>query len=525
MLVDTNRRSETANRLLQQKRIDAQCLDTSASLEIIDDDTSRGITYSNRVFVGDRLLCTRNDRRLGVNNGTLMTVIGLNTWRKTISVKLDDGRRTIIPVQKYPHIRLGYAMTVYKAQGSTVPTVLVLANGEKECLPLSYVEATRGVLVTRFYTEKAYLDEAREQVYESRLAKQMSRKPDLRLVTDLLAEATSVVAPDDPHPHSFADHEPSKEKSTMNVQGIPPNFWLVTRPTDRSNLAEVCFPCDFADFVLRCRPKGGLLPQDIYGVYARKDEAVAAATSLLNAMPAPAPAELAAQADLAVNYSGLPSKFWLVTTPNADSHMADICRESDFSKLALYVLFAGLRPKQIIGVYADKTAAVATASKLLQAVRPYRHAAARNGRLRRDMTYWVVVKPPSSCTLHEICLRCDFKEFFVQLLARLRRKKSPAFTPTSRPQSPPPPNCWTPGTNLPPPMLTHPCLRPSGGRRTAGELLAGDHANTRLGYIQHLSGNTRSASLSFESLAACEREKSSEYPPTDGLLSQPRPDS
>lgn len=189
ILADTNRRSEMANRLCQQKRIDAQCLDTSASLEIIDDDPSRGVTYTNRVYRGDRVMFTRNNRKYSVENGTLGTVIGLSKLRNAISVKLNDGRRTIIPVAKFPHIRLGYAGTVYKAQGSTLPSVLVLANGYSENLPLSYVEATRGVLVTRFYTEKAFLDESLEQVHNSRLAKQMSRKPDLRLATELLRDA------------------------------------------------------------------------------------------------------------------------------------------------------------------------------------------------------------------------------------------------------------------------------------------------------------------------------------------------
>jgi conjugative relaxase-like TrwC/TraI family protein len=246
VLVDSNRRSEAANALLQQKRIEAGCLDTSTSLEVIDDDRNRGVTYCNRVYRGDRVLFTCNDRKYGVENGSLGTVIGLNTWRNTISVKLDDGRRTIIPVRKYPHIRLGYAMTVYKAQGSTVPTVLVLANGEKECLPLSYVEATRGVLVTRFYTEKAYLDEAREQVHESRLAKQMSRKPDLRLVTDLLDEAQTATA------HKLSSSEtaaalPSEHRSCDTDSRDTNDKPYSSSQTARNANAAEFFACQLAE--------------------------------------------------------------------------------------------------------------------------------------------------------------------------------------------------------------------------------------------------------------------------------------
>ena len=418
VLVDTNRRSETANRLLQQKRIDAECLDTSASLEIIDDDKSRGVTYCNRLFRGDRILCTRNHRRNGLEleNGTLGTVIGLNTWRKTISVQLDDGRRTIIPVQKYPHIRLGYAMTVYKAQGSTVPNVLVLANGDKECLPLSYVEATRGVLVTRFYTEKAYLDETREQIHESRLAKQMSRKPDLRLVTDLLAEAPPSLPPREVHNTTAADQPQQKERPIMHVAEMPSSFWMVKTPLPGSALADVCFRCDFTEFISLCRPVGNLRSRHIVGVYTRQEDAVAAATRLLNAPPQPDPATSVKTDYSQIESSGFPAEFWLVKMPTVGADINDICSDCDFKELARHVLF-GLRPNQIAGIYGTEAAAIATASKLLEAVRQpdaadtlNAHDHARHNKSGMPSSFWVVTKPGAGYEMNDMCFECDVKK-------------------------------------------------------------------------------------------------------------------
>jgi hypothetical protein len=193
VLVATNYESETASRLCQVKRLEAGCLDARHSMEIRDEDPSKGINYVNTVYVGDRVLFTHNDYRYRVENGAVGTVIALkpSLFRESIAVKLDDGRRVIIPAKKFPHMRLGYAMTTHKAQGVTVPEVFVLAGGPMQNLPISYVQASRACRRTRFYTEKALLDEYLEEIEDSPLAKQMAQAPDLTLASDLLPDATN----------------------------------------------------------------------------------------------------------------------------------------------------------------------------------------------------------------------------------------------------------------------------------------------------------------------------------------------
>jgi len=71
ILVDTNEHSEQANQLCQQKRLDAGCFDTAKAMEITDHDTSRGTTYTNQVYTGDRVVFTKNDRKLNVENGSV----------------------------------------------------------------------------------------------------------------------------------------------------------------------------------------------------------------------------------------------------------------------------------------------------------------------------------------------------------------------------------------------------------------------------------------------------------------------
>ena len=186
ILVSTNEQAETVNDMCQQARLKAGVLSRTKSAEIVDEDESRDITYRSRVYQGDRVVFTRNDRRLDVRNGFMGTVIGISPFRRSISVRLDTGRRVIIPVKDYKHIRRGYCITVYKSQGGNYVEIFLLAGGPMQDLPSSYVELSRAVLATNIYTSKALLDERLKEVEYSPLAKQMSKMPDLSLASDLL---------------------------------------------------------------------------------------------------------------------------------------------------------------------------------------------------------------------------------------------------------------------------------------------------------------------------------------------------
>jgi len=75
---------------------------------------------------GDRVMFLRNERGLGVKNGSLGTVQRADPVR--LSVMLDDGRAVDFDVKDYGAIDHGYAATVHKAQGMTVDRVHVLAT-------------------------------------------------------------------------------------------------------------------------------------------------------------------------------------------------------------------------------------------------------------------------------------------------------------------------------------------------------------------------------------------------------------
>ncbi len=75
---------------------------------------------------GDRVMFLRNERSLGVKNGTLGQVQSVTQAR--MAVLLDDGRSIAFDVKDYANIDHGYAATVHKAQGVTVDRVHVLAT-------------------------------------------------------------------------------------------------------------------------------------------------------------------------------------------------------------------------------------------------------------------------------------------------------------------------------------------------------------------------------------------------------------
>ncbi len=74
----------------------------------------------------DRILFLKNERDLGVKNGSLGTVEKAS--RESLSVRLDDGRKVEIDLKIYRHVDHGYAATVHKAQGMTIDRSHVLAT-------------------------------------------------------------------------------------------------------------------------------------------------------------------------------------------------------------------------------------------------------------------------------------------------------------------------------------------------------------------------------------------------------------
>lgn len=120
--------------MLAYTRDDVQALNTGARVlreragelgrgELIE--TERG----PREFApGDRLYFLRNERSLGVRNGSLGTIERVRDGMLQVRLDGDAERRVAVDTRFYTDLDHGYAATVYKAQGATVDRTLVLAT-------------------------------------------------------------------------------------------------------------------------------------------------------------------------------------------------------------------------------------------------------------------------------------------------------------------------------------------------------------------------------------------------------------
>ncbi|UCI17314.1 Ti-type conjugative transfer relaxase TraA [Mesorhizobium sp. B2-1-8] len=93
----------------------------------LGDDVQVDVERGARTFAsGDRIMFLRNERGLGVKNGTLGMIEEVST--QSMAVHTDDGRSVRFDLKDYAHFDHGYAATIHKAQGMTVDRTHVLAT-------------------------------------------------------------------------------------------------------------------------------------------------------------------------------------------------------------------------------------------------------------------------------------------------------------------------------------------------------------------------------------------------------------
>jgi Ti-type conjugative transfer relaxase TraA len=107
----------------------------------LGDDLRLTVERGVRSFAsGDRVMFLQNDRGLGVKNGTLGTIEGVDI--QSMTVRTDDGRSVAFDLNDYDRIDHGYAATIHKSQGMTVDRSHVLATPGMDA-HASYVALSR----------------------------------------------------------------------------------------------------------------------------------------------------------------------------------------------------------------------------------------------------------------------------------------------------------------------------------------------------------------------------------------------
>ena len=91
-----------------------------------DDVTVKAERGERQFATGDRIMFLRNERGMGVKNGTLATIERISP--EGMAVRLDDGRGVAFDTRDYAHVDHGYAATFHKSQGVTVDRAHILAT-------------------------------------------------------------------------------------------------------------------------------------------------------------------------------------------------------------------------------------------------------------------------------------------------------------------------------------------------------------------------------------------------------------
>ncbi len=106
------------------------------------------------VGVNERLLFLKNNKPLGVRNGSFGSVTAVSG--NQISVRLDNGKAIQFSAKEYEHFTYGYAATVHKTQGVTKDQVFVQVDGYGWDRHLAYVALSRHKSDVQVFVSKEF---------------------------------------------------------------------------------------------------------------------------------------------------------------------------------------------------------------------------------------------------------------------------------------------------------------------------------------------------------------------------------
>jgi conjugative relaxase-like TrwC/TraI family protein len=182
-----------ASLMLAATRADVRLINAEARRRLRDRGNlgSASIAVGGSEFsTGDRVLFLRNDRAMGVKNGTLGTVKRVD--ENGLTIELDDRREVSVNPQSYPNLTYGYAITAHKAQGVTTDRVYVFLSDRMTSREWGYVAGSRHRDELHLFADRS--------VYAS-MAKDLSRSRPQTMALDEMPEfGTSPDANPQPDP-------------------------------------------------------------------------------------------------------------------------------------------------------------------------------------------------------------------------------------------------------------------------------------------------------------------------------------
>lgn len=151
-----------------------------------DYQTERG---KREFAIKDKVYFLKNDKELGVKNGTLGTITSLYNY--TFEVELDKGGEIKFDIRDYKSIDHGYAATIHKSQGITVDRTFLLAS-EYMNRHATYVGMSRHMETVDMYWSKDRFSDFKAM--ERTLSREDRKELTLDYVKEDFKESTEAMA-------------------------------------------------------------------------------------------------------------------------------------------------------------------------------------------------------------------------------------------------------------------------------------------------------------------------------------------
>lgn len=186
--------------------------------ELGEDQKLQTNTGEKSFAEGDRIYFLKNDRSLGVMNGTLGTIDKLADERITVRLDKDDlnGNQKVITfnLRDYNNINHGYAATIHKAQGVTVDRSYILASKHLDA-HATYVGMARHKESADLFWSKEEFANQREMI--KTIGRDRSKDVTLDYLDRDLKEGREINEPTKEHEIKSEKAQEKREKSVQDL--------------------------------------------------------------------------------------------------------------------------------------------------------------------------------------------------------------------------------------------------------------------------------------------------------------------
>ena len=149
----TNSERISTNQLIRERLIQQGKLSEGKIFHISNGDAKNPAERDIEISIDDRIICLKNDKRIGVRNGTRGKIIDIDDFGK-ITMRTDSGNIISFHSNAYNCFDLGYAMTLNKLQGATVQKIICNADSHSHFdRNKFYVAVSRAKLDATIFTD------------------------------------------------------------------------------------------------------------------------------------------------------------------------------------------------------------------------------------------------------------------------------------------------------------------------------------------------------------------------------------